>query len=607
MREDEVAECCPVCRDNCNCKACLRLDVPLKLKNPKPDVSDDERVQYAKFMLQTLLPYLKQINSEQIREKEVEAKIHGLPLEDLLIKSAVCAVNERVYCDNCRTSIFDFHRSCPKCSSDLCLMCCRELRNGDLKAGREKVVVQYVDNGFPYLHGGEAKRAKITSVTKDDIRLLSKWKVMKNGNISCNCGDGILELKSIFHDNWISELVMRAEDAIRSLNLGEANTNAVQYCSCLTSTGEQDLSGEKSIKSSSRKDCSDNFLYSPKAKDIVHEDLMHFQQHWVKGEPVIVRNTLETGSGLSWEPFVMWRAFRQITYQKCGKRLDVPTIECLDWHEVIINIHEFFNGYSKGRFDSCMWPEMLILKDYPPSTEFEKVLPRHAFEFIHILPFKEYTHPRLGPLNLATTLPVESLKPDLGPMTYIAYGTTQELGRGDSVTKLHCDMSDVVNILTHNAKVSITHDQQREIDKLKLKHYAQDQREIFNVNQAYQSAEKDLHAGSSSEGVGKKHGSVESSDPPRQDNYGVDPGLVKPESPRVSEKTSKDSNIVDGCIIGSAGTSSSSHSKLLEVADGGALWDIFRREDVPKLSEYLKRHFKEFRHIHCNPVPQRDL
>jgi lysine-specific demethylase 3 len=113
--------------------------------------------------------------------------------------------------------------------------------------------------------------------------------------------------------------------------------------------------------------------------------------------------------------------------------------------QVEINIHMFFVGYTGGRtHPRTHWPEMLKLKDWPPSSSFDQRLPRHGAEFISALPFPEYTDPRYGPLNLAVKLPHDALKPDLGPKTYIAYGFNQELGRGDSVTKLHCDMSDAV-------------------------------------------------------------------------------------------------------------------------------------------------------------------
>lgn len=110
-----------------------------------------------------------------------------------------------------------------------------------------------------------------------------------------------------------------------------------------------------------------------------------------------------------------------------------------------VNIHQFFNGYL-GQFDGENLPLILKLKDWPTTTAFDEVLPRHSAEFISCLPFKEYTHPTRGFLNLAVKLPINSLKADMGPKAYIAYGFQEELGCADSVTNLHCDMSDAVSL-----------------------------------------------------------------------------------------------------------------------------------------------------------------
>ena len=115
--------------------------------------------------------------------------------------------------------------------------------------------------------------------------------------------------------------------------------------------------------------------------------------------------------------------------------------------QVEINTHFFFDGYSRGAVTPDGLPVLLKLKDWPQHSSFEERLPRHGAEFRSALPFREYTDHKFGPLNLAVKLPQEVIKPDLGPKTYIAYGVAQELGIGDSVTKLHCDMSDAVNQL----------------------------------------------------------------------------------------------------------------------------------------------------------------
>lgn len=41
----------------------------------------EEKVQYSKYIIRMLLPFLKQFNEEQMREKQIEANIQGMFLD----------------------------------------------------------------------------------------------------------------------------------------------------------------------------------------------------------------------------------------------------------------------------------------------------------------------------------------------------------------------------------------------------------------------------------------------------------------------------------------------------------------------------------------------
>ncbi|WOL07679.1 lysine-specific demethylase JMJ25-like isoform X1 [Canna indica] len=712
LTEEAIAEACPFCRGNCNCKACLRMDVPIKdLIKLGSDFSKEEKLNHSAYLLKFLLPVLKQINREQMLEKEMEANNQGLVLSDLKVQEAFWDVDERAYCDNCRTSIFDFHRSCPNCSYDLCLICCCEIREGHLQGGGAEVEVDYVDNGLNYLHGEyslakypeerEGSNLNVSTSMEDAVRSIAEWKANMDGSIPCapeslgGCASGILELRTVFSDDEVSNLVKMAEERLQIYTKMDFPVLSEQGCSCSISEGRNDSISNRVRRAASRDDTCDNYLYCPDALAIHNEDLKHFQHHWAKGEPVIVSNVLETTSRLSWEPMVMWRAFRQITNTKHTQHLDVTAIDCLDWAEVDINIHQFFKGYSEGRFDSYGWPQILKLKDWPPSDAFEEKLPRHGAEFINSLPFKEYTHPfikkerykrkkgkrqgrkkvkqedremgehedsdsRCGFLNLAVKLPENSLKPDMGPKTYIAYGVPQELGRGDSVTKLHCDMSDAVNVLTHTSDIPLPDDKLNCVNELKKVHAAQDQMEIYNnlqiekdlmgsqdlvpSNESLNQDEKEVLSVtveksccnlSNENGMATYNGMTmpQNGKRKRQNASGGLSRMVKAKTDASDQADQADYKVVTAKIDmetsanaheGPAGVSNSGTEPLvnediilddcvqsrtselegLENADGGALWDIFRKEDVPKLQEYLLKHFREFRHVHCSPLRQ---
>ncbi|KAD7117477.1 hypothetical protein E3N88_04745 [Mikania micrantha] len=598
MTEDMFAECCPVCLDKCNCKSCLR-DVHPKVKNKidfKP--SSDQKVQYSIYILHVLLPFLKRLNEEYTKEKMIESEIQGCTISDVQLNKVDCRLDERMYCDCCKTSIFDLHRSCPNpnCNYDLCLQCCWELRDGSPQGNKEEVSIQFVDPGAEYLHGKlkdnmrEKKHDSENSMPPKE-NTNHCWKSLEDGRIPCppesmgGCGHGILQLMHIKPLDKIPTLLENAKTLLKDHKVeDDMREMPEEWCTCSDLVNGSDMDAKQLRKTASRENSNDNYLYCPRAVDIKPDDLKHFQWHWSKGQPVIVSNVLETTLGLSWEPMVMWRAFRQIANVNHDQLLDVVALNCLDWCEVDVNVHQFFKWYTEGRYDNKGWPQILKLKDWPPSSLFEERLPRHGVEFITCLPFKEYTHPRDGYLNLAVKFPPDSLKPDMGPKTYIAYGVAQELGRGDSVTKLHCDMSDAVNVLTHTATVTPGSEQIEKINDLKEKHKSQDQKEFFGMDIGNTKDSTNTEQEICLEKQRAVNDRVES----------------KVERNSFSNNEQTKANEVHANHDAPIGTCADG----FDLEEGGALWDIFRREDAPKLEEYLKKHFGEFRHIYCRPLQQ---
>ena len=204
-----------------------------------------------------------------------------------------------------------------------------------------------------------------------------------------------------------------------------------------------------------------------------NHDEARFLATWALGEPIIVEGV---GERLRerWSPDAL---------SALHGDLEVPLVDTRSGQTFFRPLRDFLNGFRRPELrprapakhhggkkaaaasssaddDESGPPQeevLLKLKDWPASSDFAELLPKHYNDLMRALPLQRYTR-REGSLNLAAALPKWCLPPDLGPKMYLGYGSLRPDGtflpdptshKHVAGTCLHVDMADAVNICAH--------------------------------------------------------------------------------------------------------------------------------------------------------------
>ena len=162
------------------------------------------------------------------------------------------------------------------------------------------------------------------------------------GSVSCpptefgGCGDDLLDLRCVFPLDWIKEMEVSAEEIACSYEFPETLDKS-SCCSLCPDTDHKTHAFKQLHEAALRQDSNDNHLFYPTILDISGDNLDHFQKHWGKGHPVVVRDVLQSTSNCSWDPLVMFCSYIERCITRFENNKDLLEA-CLDWFEVSLSV-----------------------------------------------------------------------------------------------------------------------------------------------------------------------------------------------------------------------------------------------------------------------------
>ncbi|CAH8392794.1 unnamed protein product [Eruca vesicaria subsp. sativa] len=546
--KEEVERKCPVCCGSCRCKACsATMSGVTECKDSRNVRSNIDRVLHLHYAVCMLLPVLKEINAEDKVEIQNNTEKKGLHLAEPQTHISNLTSDDQQHCSG-DSAVVDSQKMSTRSSSVLRLSSDQDGSQGSLS---KKVGLVKCSNGI--------KSCKpLLSNTCDQS--------LKTALIDCKreevkeCSND-LSLRSLFSLELARKLETSAEEIISCYELPETLD---KYLACPFCLGKEKPSSLKEA-SRRREDTSTNFLYYPTVIDLQQNNLEHFQTHWSKGHPVIVRSGLKKGSNLNWDPIGMFCSYLKKSNSKTG-----DTTDCMDWFEVDIGVKQVFLGSFNGEAETNTCQERLKLEGWLSSSLFKEQFPNHYAEILRSLPIPYYMDPKRGILNIAADLPDVIQAPNLGPCLNISFRSGEDYAKPDSVKKLGFETCDIVDILLHVTETVVTTKQICRIRKL--------MQNIGKVRSKNSEKRKESRFGR-----GKKQHRIDTSYAQR--NWSDDSSSSDSESSQYrlgSEFKVEEREICnDSCKEESLSNSC------------GAQWDVFQIQDVSKLLEYIKNHCHE--------------